>query len=260
MALPDWSANVIVPRVVPFKTALWDTAAQDGTVAEIDGLALELAHQLATHITRAYKYALEFYDWPEASIYTSVPLGQHPQWNKPFVPRIMPEGMPPTPNAYPVFEYGRLYGVWTANPAADPEARPLSYRFGPDGLYLDEELETVVLHHRQGAPRFTATEWSQSVQYRRGQVVYHPDTEHCYIANEPQTGQAPQPFQHAWRTQPLLSCLLQPTIEGAYALLKRSEGQTSTAAVLQDSMTHLLEQEILQFSNQEQQTKFARYA
>lgn len=260
MPLPDWSANVIVPRVVPFKTALWDTAAQDGTVAEVDGLPLELAHQLANYIARAYKYALEFYDWPEAAIYTPVSLGIHPQWDVPFVPRIMPEGMPATPNAYPVFEYGRLYGVWTANPAADPTARQLTYRFGPDGLYLDEELETAVLHHRQGAPRFTATEWSATTQYRRGQVVYHPETEHCYIANEPAVGQVPAPFQHAWRTLPILSCLLQPTIEGAYALLKRSEGQTNTAAVLQDAMTHLLEQEILQFSNQESQTKFARFS
>lgn len=258
--LPDWSANVIVPRIVPFKTALWDVAAQDGLVAEVDGLPTEMAHLLARYISQAYKYALEFYDWPEASIFTEVAVCLHPQWDTPFIPRIIPEGTPSTPNAYPLFEYGRLFGVYTQNPAAHADAREISYRFGPDGLYLDTEIETVVLHHRQGAPRFTATEWSSTTQYRHGQVVYHEPTEHCYICNAAAIGQAPQLFDHAWRVLPILSCLLQPTIEGAYALLKRSEGQASTAVVLQDSMTHLLEQEILQFSNQESQTKFTRLA
>lgn len=260
MPLPDWSANVIVPRVVPFKTVLWDVAAQDGTVAEVDGLPIEMAHQIAGFITRAYKYALEFYDWPEAAIYTEVPLGIHPKWDVPFVPRVIPEGMPPIPTAFPVFEYGRLYGVWTANPAADPTARQIPYRFGPDGLYLDEEMQTVVLHHRVGASRFTAVEWDPAILYRKGQVIYHPDTEHCYLANGAAAGEPPAPFMDQWRALPLLACLHQPTVEGAYALLKRSEQQTGTASVLQDAMTHLLEQEILQFSNQEGQTKFARFA
>ncbi len=260
MALPDGSANLIVPRIVPFQTALWDVAAQDGLVPEVDGLQIEVAHQLASHITRAYKYALDFYDWPEASIFTAVDVVQHPQWNTPFVPRVLADGYPATPNAYPIFDYGRLFGVWTTNPAADPDARLLSYRFGPDGLYLDEEIATVALHHRQSAPRFTATEWDSGRQYSKGQIVYHAATGHCYIANEAAVGQAPAPFQHAWRTLPLLACLLQPTIDGAYALYKRSEGQASTARLLQDAMTHLLEQEILQFSNQEQQTKYLRYS
>ncbi len=258
MPLPDWSANVIVPRVVPFKTALWAVAAQDGCIAEIDGLPVELAHQIAGCISRAYKYALEFYDWPEAALYTQVTLGQHPQWDVPFVPRVMPEGFPPF--AFPIFEYGRLYGVWTANPAADPSARPLTYRFGPDGLYLDEEVESVVLHHRQGAPRFSAEEWNVASTYPRGKVIYHPDTEHCYLMNTAAPGEVPVPFSDSWRVLPILSCLLEPTIEGAFALLKRSQGQAGTAAVLQDAMQHLLEQEILQFTNQEQQTKFAHFS
>lgn len=255
MALPDWSANVIVPRVATFKAALWAVASEDGMVCEVDGGPMEeLAHRIAYCVTRAYKYALEFYDWPEAAIYTPVSVGMHPQWDKPFIPRVQPEGYPPF--AFPVFDYGRLYGVYTANPAADPTARALTYRFGPDGLYLDEEIETIVLHHRQSAPRFSATVWDSNTDYSRTTVVYHPPTGHCFMQNTAAQGQEPVVFGNEWRVLPLLACLLEPTVEGAFALLKRSQGQSGTAEVLQASMQHLLEQEILQFTNQEGQTKF----
>jgi hypothetical protein len=71
------------------------------------------------------------------------------------------------------------------------------------------------------------------------------------LAKPPQYGQ--------WEIQPLLACLVEPTVEGAFALLKRSQGQTGTADAIQGAMQHLLEQEILQFTGQESQTKFYQY-
>lgn len=261
MPLGTWPVNSTHARVVPFKTALWAVAAEDGMIAEADGLTIQAAHQIANCITRAYKYALEFYDWPEAAIYSTFNLGLHPVTGTPFIPRAQSDG---TPNIYPVIDYGRLYGVWTKHPAAFPDAREVAYRFGPDGIYLDEELPQVTLHHRRSAPRFTATEWDASRAYVRNDHVYHPETGHCYRALDPATGEVPQakPPEAGlpWEILPILQCLLEPTVEGAFALLKRSQGQSSTADMIQGSMEHLLEQEILQFTNQESQTKFYQTA
>lgn len=261
MSLGTWPVNSIHARVVPFKTALWAVAGEDGHVPEGDGLPVELAHRIAACLTRAYKYALEFYDWPEAAIYTTFNSGLHPVTGTPFIPRAQSDG---TPNIYPVIDYGRLYAVWDKHPAAFPEARQLSYRFGPDGIYLDEELAQVTLHHRRSAPRFTATEWDATRTYVRSELVYHPETGHVYRALDPEAGEVPLAVPpesgQAWEIQPILSCLLEPTVEGAFALLKRSQGQTSTADVIQGAMQHLLEQEIMQFTNQEGQTKFYRHA
>lgn len=260
MPLGTWPANQILPRVASFKTALWAVAGENGHVSELDGLPVEMAHRIAGCISRAYKYALEFYDWPEAAVYSSFALGLHPVTGTPFLPRSKSDG---TPYIYPVTDYGRLYAVWDKHPAAFPDARQIAYRFGPDGLYLDEELPTVTLHHRPSAPRFTAEEWDATREYGRSAMVYHPETGHCYRALDPVVGEVPQAVAYQpgnpWEMQPILSCLLEPTIEGAFALLKRSEGQTSSANLIESAMQHLLEQEILQFTGQEGQTKFYRH-
>lgn len=261
MPLGTWPLNQILPRVVPFRTVLWAVAGEDGHVPEMpDGITSETAHRIAHCITRAYKYALEFYDWPEAAIYSTFPLGLHPTTETPFIPRSLSDG---TPYIYPVTDYGRLYAIWDKHPAAHSDARQIDYRFGPDGIYLDEELAEVTLHHRRSAPRFTAEEWDAARQYVRNDSVYHPATGHCYRALDPQVGEVPlaKPPQFGqWEIQPLLACLVEPTIEGAFALLKRSQGQTGTADAIQGAMQHLLEQEIMQFTNQEGQSKFYHHA
>lgn len=254
MSLHALPMTATVPRLTLFREVLWEVARRNNAFPEEEGLGRGMAGQMVGAINACYRFCYQFYDWPESVKIAKVVLNKHPVTGTPWMPRSFQIGY---------LNYGRIFGVYDRHPLADERAKEVPYRHGPDGLYFSQE-EPVWLHYRPDVIRFTAEEWDETRSYPpypTDSRVYYPEDGSCYrwIYNtESPAGVAPDGFY--WERIPFLTILFEAVVAGSHAMTKTTEGQAGTASAIERMMIDHLEQELMQMSVQEGQSKFSRVA
>ena len=242
------------PRLTLFRDVLWEVARRNNAFPEEEGLGRGMAGQMAGAINSCYRYCYQFYDWPESVRIDKVVLHAHPVTGTPWMPRTF---------ALNYLNYGRIFGIYGAHPLADENAKLVSYRHGPDGIYLDTE-DPVWVHYRPDLSKFTAEEWDETRSYPpypADSRVYYPEDGNCYrwrYNTSTTAGEAPDGFY--WEVIPFLTILFEAVVAGAHAMTKTTEGQAGTSTKIEQMMVEHLEQELMQMTVQEGQAKFLRVA
>jgi hypothetical protein len=235
-------------RTVTFKSVLWGVAKRDGLIPEDDDLDRSAATQIAEGINSAYKFAWEYYDWPEATVIAEMTPVENPsQPGSRFIPYVDESASVDT-----------LLEIWQSNPLTTARPKMVEYKFGPDGIYLFSGAgEKVWVKYRGRPPQFVSTPWDDAAVYAQGDIVYYPQTGDCYVANAATSaGQAPG--ASPWEKVDLLFVLSEATKAGAYALYLGGDGQKGAGALMEQAMVNFLDHEIDVIDNQMGATKTIR--
>lgn len=281
--MSGWTSADTLARTVTFQEILNDAAVDVAMLPGTQSLDHGAAQQLTRGINAAYRYAWEYYDWPESRIITPLACDSHPVNGGHFVPRQTATGL----------RIATAFGFWTSHPLTDARnARPVCWLMGPDGFYLQgHDALTVVADYRTDAPRFDSREWEDTPVYPAGTIRFNPFDIHgeedgnCYRSTVGTKGVLPgvsgqkgrlitspnTPAYYeadpegpttipdtAWVVQPLLWILAEAVKAGASAMYARAEGQYGTATVLEGAMVHLLDEQLLQNDTQMGNTKTYR--
>ena len=275
----SWTTADTLARTVTFQEVLHDAAVDVSMLPDTDALDHGTAAQLTRGINAAYRYAWEYYNWPESTVIDTLACNAHPVYiNGKFIPRQTAAGL----------RIATLFGLWTAHPLDDPtEASPVCWSLGPDGFYLPcHDADTVVAEYRTDVVRFDSREWDEEPIYPMGTIRYHAADGNSYRSTVGTKGVIPgiigqlgvlhdatltQPAyyevtedgstampQDAWVAQPLLWILAEAVKAGASAMYARAEGQYGTSTLLEGAMMHLLDAQILQNDTQMGQSKSYR--
>lgn len=245
--MDTWNATDFTPvRNIPFRQVFESLAIQEGMIPEESGITVSAAVQMADAITRAYRYAWQFHDWPESFDLQPTAVKLHPTAGVPFVPRSLP-----------TVTHATVARFWNADPDFDETAQEIDHRQTRDGYALPGcALATVWVESRPDAPRFDATEYDVGTLYLAGRVVYDADPArlgHCYKALVNSQGVSLDNAAQ-WQPLPILALLESATLAGAAALMSTTEKQYGTAQLLDGAMVSILEQEVIRLATQQGRT------
>ncbi len=229
--MATFPASVTTVRSISFSELL--EQVYDAMMIDSDVGPSSVARQrfIVRAINTAYRYAWQYYAWPESKVYGPVVVGTHPVAACPFVPR-----------QYQGIVLDSLYGLWTAHPLASPStAQEIHYTTAPDGFYLKAQwssLTSAWALYRPNAPKFSATAWSAATTYAAGKSALYTDG-NSYTALKAVTTTPPVTDGSAdanWQVQSPLYILTEAVACGAVAIYNRGEEKFTNEAVLQEAM------------------------
>jgi hypothetical protein len=227
-------------RTVSFRSVLWGVAKRDGQVPESNDLTPDIAVQMTEGINTAYRYAWEYYDWPEACDYLQFTPQSSASTLTAWVPYTVMHGEDQV-------QLATIFGVWEKNPLVYPNGKQVPYQLGQDGIYFGDPARTepVWIRFRAESPTFNAVEWDPGLMYGYRDVVYYSVTGHCYELRTAGTtpGLAPG-ASDVWRIVPLLSLLADAVKAGAFAIYLGGDGQAAASGMLETAMNDALDTQV----------------
>ena len=232
-------------RTIPFKRVLHGVWTRTGgDPASQNNLETNAAHAVTEYINEAYKFAWQFYEWPEAlTVEQRTFASQLVEWEQ---------------SGETAME--TVLGVSQDDPRLKAYARPVTFKSGPAGIYVPSDFASSELWitYRKPAPWFTATEYDGSTSYALGDTVYYATSGECYECIQAGSGNLPTDTDY-WTKLDFLAILEAAVKQGARSEWLREEGQESTSTLAQEAMIELLESEILRLETQQGDVRHVRH-
>jgi hypothetical protein len=124
--------------------------------------------------------------------------------------------------------YERLGDLLSVSDARGAEC---AFLLRGERAYVDPAPAVPWVTFTKRRPVFTATEWSSTVTYVPGNVVYRPALGECFAPVQQTTGQVPESNPSVWERQTMPEILGEYVKLAAYADTLREDGQVEKAAV-----------------------------